>query len=196
MRRCFVPLLLSSLVLAGCSGGDPSTVDEPPAAAGAQIDGLVPFPGELTRGHVEGAVEYPTRPPVGGDHNARWLACDVYDEAVPDELAVHSLEHGAVWLAYAPRTPQEQVDRLAELAGRNPEYVLVSPVEDMDAAVTAVAWGVSLPVDGADDERLGQFVDRYAGGDQGGEPGVPCRTGGATLREARGLVQTQAQQSS
>jgi hypothetical protein len=196
MRRPLVPLLLSTLLLVGCGGGDPSTVEEPSprstAAASGEIDGLQVETEELSRDHREGALTYDRVPPVGGPHNPRWLACDVYDEPVPPETAVHSLEHGAVWFAHDPDLAQDEVDRLAELAGRNREYVLVSPVEDLPAPVVAAAWGVSLEVDSADDERLGAFLDRYAGGDQGGEPGAPCRGGGLTLREAKGLVQTPA----
>lgn len=186
--------LLSLALLPACTS-DPSTVAEPPPTAPASagptasaLPGLVVTSEELARDHRDGPLEYDTVPPVGGPHNPRWIACDVYDEAVPEELAVHALEHGAVWFAYAPGTPQAQVDRLSELAARNREYVLVSPVAGTDAAITAVAWGVRLPVDSADDPRLVQFLEQYAGGAQGGEPGAPCRGGGATLREARGLV--------
>ena len=199
MRRPLLPmLLLSTLALSACAG-DPSTVAEPPRAtsgtgsgSGGEIEGLVVETEELSREHREGAIEYDRVPPVGGPHNPRWLACDVYDEPVPPEAAVHSLEHGAVWFAHDPDLATDEVARLEELAGRNREYVLVSPVEDLGAPVVAVAWGVSLEVDDAADERLAAFLERYAGGDQGGEPGAPCRGGGLTLREAKGLVQTQA----
>ena len=195
MRRRLIPLLMSALVLAGCSG-DPSTVTEPTpqasAAATGEIEGLEVVTEELSREHRDGALTYDRVPPVGGPHNPRWLACDVYDEPVPFEAAVHSLEHGAVWFAHDPDLAQDEADRLAELAERNREYVLVSPVEDLEAPVVAVAWGVSLEVNSAEDGRLEQFLERYAGGDQGGEPGAPCRGGGLTLREAKGLVQQQA----
>ena len=199
MRRPLLPmLLLPALLLTACSG-DPSTVAEPPQATagaeretGGEIEGLEVETEELSREHREGALEYDRVPPVGGPHNPRWLACDVYDEPVPLEAAVHSLEHGAVWFAHEPELAPDEVERLTELAGRNREYVLVSPVEGLEAPVVAVAWGVSLEVDSTEDERLEAFLERYAGGDQGGEPGAPCRGGGLTLREAKGLVQTEA----
>ena len=52
--------------------------------------------------HTEGIVDYDRRPPAGGAHNPVWWNCGFYDEPVVDESAVHDLEHGVVWLAYAP----------------------------------------------------------------------------------------------
>lgn len=199
MRRPVTPLLLSLALLSACAS-DPSTVAEPDrtatavpapsagASSGPRIEGLQVTEEELSRDHRNGALEYDTVPPVGGTHNPRWLACDVYDEPVPAEVAVHSLEHGAVWFTHAPDLPAEQVERLAELAKENQEYALVSPMEGLAAPVVAVAWGVTLEVPDAEDARLVAFLEEYAGGAQGGEPGAPCRGGGLTLREARGLV--------
>ena len=84
--------------------------------------------------------------------------------------------------------PAEQVQRLARLAERNREYVLVSPQDGLAAPVVAAAWGRKLEVADAGDPRLETFVDVYAGGDQGGEPGVPCRTGGVSPRQAAGML--------
>lgn len=203
MRRV-LPALLTLVLLSACSsdGDEPSATPPDPTSSSAQptdaaspgtppdIEGLVVTPPqELTRGHVEGKVDYDALPPVGGDHNARWLACDVYDEPVPDEAAVHSLEHGAAWITHSPDLPESEVEQLAELAELDEEYVLVTPYEGLDSRIVAVAWGFSLEVSSADDPRLEQFVRTFAGGAQGGEPGVPCRSGGVSPREARGLVQ-------
>ena len=161
----------------------PSDDESPPA-----IEGLDLLAEDPSHDHVDGPLEYDTVPPVGGPHNPRWLACDVYAEPVPAEFAVHSLEHGAVWIAHDPDLPADQVDVLAELASRNEEYVLVSPQEGLDSRVVAAIWGGSLEASSADDPRLAQLVEAYAGGAQGGEPGVPCRQQGVTPREARGLL--------
>jgi hypothetical protein len=216
MRRPLLSLLAASLLLSACSaGGRPDAAEQAesvpsaaatPAPASAPagtaspralpsppaIEGLVVVDEELSREHREGPIEYDTLPPVGGPHHPRWLACDVYDEPVPAEVAVHSLEHGAVWLTYAPSLPDDQVAQLAELAGLEEEYVLVSPLRGLDSRIVAVAWGASLEVSAADDPRLREFLAAYAGGGQGGEPGAPCRTNGLSLREARALLQTQA----
>lgn len=59
----------------------------------------------VTGEHTTAPVKYEQSPPVGGDHNAIWLNCGVYPSAVPNELAVHALEHGAVWVTYSLTSP-------------------------------------------------------------------------------------------
>ena len=207
MRRSlpYAGVALAALALTACAAdpAEPEAMSSPsasaapseqssPAASPPAIDGLVLAQEMLSREHREGAIEYDTLPPVGGPHNPQWLACDVYDEPVPAEVAVHSLEHGAVWFTYSPDLPADQVKQLSELAERNAEYVLVSPVRGLDSRIVAVAWGASLEASSADDPRLVQFLEAYAGGGQGGEPGAPCRSNGLSLREARGLLESSA----
>ncbi|WP_129336955.1 DUF3105 domain-containing protein [Cellulomonas endophytica] len=148
------------------------------AAADADIEGVETFE-DLTFNHVTTTVDYPQAPPVGGDHNAAWLNCGVYAETVPDENAVHSLEHGAVWLAYDPSLPADEVDRLEALAEGN-AYVLVSPYEGMDAPVVATSWGYRLALESADDERLPVFVEKYLLNPELSEVGAPCSNGVGT----------------
>lgn len=149
------------------------------AAANAPIDGVEEFT-ELTSNHVETAVSYDPLPPVGGDHNPAWLNCGVYTEPVPNENAVHSLEHGAVWITYDPNLPAEQVEILTDLV-EGEAYGLLSPGEaDMPAPVVASAWGLQLQVEDADDERLEVFLERYLQGDQTPEPGAACFGGVGT----------------
>ncbi len=128
--------------------------------------------------HVAEAVEYPQDPPAGGDHNQAWWNCGIYEEPVPAYHAVHSLEHGAVWLTYQPDLPQKQIDELTDLA--NQEFMLLSPGENQDSPVVATAWGVQLEVDTADDERLPLFITEYRQGPQTPEPGATC-TGGTSV---------------
>jgi hypothetical protein len=57
-------------------------------------------------------VTYSVTPPVGGQHNATWMNCGIYDKPVPSERAVHNLEHGAIWITYRPSLPQSEVNQL------------------------------------------------------------------------------------
>jgi hypothetical protein len=143
-----------------------------------KIAGVKTF-GKLSQNHVTTPVVYPQNPPVGGDHNAVFLNCGVYDAPVANENAVHSLEHGAVWITYRTGLPADQIAQLkAAVAGK--AYTLLSPIADLPHPVVASAWSTQLALDSAGDARLGKFIAKYMGGSQAPEPGAPCSGGTGT----------------
>ncbi|GAB3994502.1 DUF3105 domain-containing protein [Nocardioides marmoraquaticus] len=126
--------------------------------------------------HVTSPVEYDASPPVGGKHNPAWLNCGVYDEPVPDENAVHSLEHGAVWVTYDPDLPAADVERLESVMP--PTYAILSPYEgEMPGPVVASSWGRQIVLEGADDPALEQYLREYSGSSDVPEPGALCTSG-------------------
>ena len=138
---------------------------------GSAISGIETF--ENSANHVEGAVDYAQTPPTGGDHNAAWLNCGVYTEPVPNEHAVHSLEHGAVWVTYDPaQVDQATIDALESQLPST--YALLSPYEGMDTPIAMSAWNAQLKLDSADDERIGEFLEAYWRNVNGPEPQAAC----------------------
>ncbi|PVE13934.1 DUF3105 domain-containing protein [Streptomyces scopuliridis] len=133
---------------------------------------------KLGRNHVTEAVTYPMTPPVGGDHHQVWMNCqgDVYKEAVQDVNAVHSLEHGAVWVTYNDKASDADVKALGEKVEKTP-YSFMSPVKNQAGALMLSAWGKQVTVDSATDPRVDQFFTKYVQGEQTPEPGAAC-TGG------------------
>ncbi len=150
------------LDLRGGGGGPPSGVEDVDIGQARQ--------------HTEAVVDYEQSPPAGGEHNPVWQNSGFYDEPVRNETAVHTLEHGAVWITYQPDLPQEQKDAIRELA-EGQTCVLASPYEGLDAPVVASAWGKQLRLEGANDPGLERFVRAYHQGPQTPEPGAAC-TGG------------------
>ena len=148
------------------------------STASAAGTGVVTY-ANLSRNHVEGKVSYPQTPPAGGDHAAAWLNCGIYDQAVPNENAVHSLEHGAIWITYQPSLPAAQVATL-EKDVRNQPYGLLSPYPGLPDPVVATVWGVQLRLQSADDPRLASFIDKYADATQAPEPKGECTGGTGT----------------
>jgi len=130
--------------------------------------------------HTSSNVDYEQNPPAGGAHNPVWQNCGYYDKPVRNETAVHSLEHGAVWITYSPDLPQDQVTKLENIA-RGQTYILISPYPDLEYPVVASAWGKQVGLDGADDPDLESFINAYRLGPQNPEPGAVCTGGtGAT----------------
>lgn len=145
-----------------------------PGSAGAEIEGVQTF--ENVTKHVEGHVDYPQNPPAGGPHNPVWLNCGIYDQPVPNENAVHALEHGAVWVTYD--ASKVKGDELAKLKTLLPStYVVLSPYEGLDSPIVLSAWNHQLKIDSADDTRIPQFIEEYWRSQNAPEPSAAC-TGG------------------
>ena len=162
-------LALLAVTATGCASG--TSEDSEPSSA---LDGVRTV--EIDdRSHVEGEVDYPDAPPLGGPHAPTWVNCGRYDQEVPDELAVHALEHGAVWITHPPDTGEDELAILDDLAASQ-SHVLVSPLPSA-TSVVVTAWGAQLELDGASDPALTEFVEAYLQGPQTPEPGAPCSGG-------------------
>ncbi len=99
--------------------------------------------------------------------------CGAYAEAVPNELAVHSIEHGAVWITFQPNLAAANIKRLQDLAvGQT--HILVSPYVDVPSLIVLTAWTVQLGVDNADDPRIAAFIEKFQEGPQTPELGAVC----------------------
>ena len=169
-----VSALLVSSVLAPASApgesADPSASSAHATTEAAPIAGLERFANEPS--HVTTSVAYPQTPPAGGPHSPVWLDCGVYDRAVPNENAVHSLEHGAVWATYDPALAPAEVTALrAALPG---DRVVISPYPGLGSPIVLTAWNVQLRLDSAADSRIPAFTAAYLNGPTAPEPGESC----------------------
>ena len=142
-----------------------------------EISGLQSFDYEAGQEHVTTPVTYDQSPPVGGPHDPSWADCTgtVYDVDIRHENAVHSLEHGAVWITYNPdELSDDDVAKLAELVDGESGRML-SPYAGLDSAVSLQSWNHQLKVDSVDDERIEQFADFLTrNGDFYPEVGASC----------------------
>lgn len=168
--------------------GSGAPVIEPPALVVANTTGIAgvvaydttgwpatshngPAAEALPHHHVPGPVSYSVTPPVGGDHNAVWMNCGVYTQPVPNERAVHNLEHGAVWITYLPSLPKPEVDRLRALEARQSviagsRYVDLSPYPGLPAPIVISSWGFQLRVNSPTDPRLQRFIEKFRASQQ------------------------------
>ena len=126
-------------------------------------------------------VAYDQSPPFGGPHDQAWANCagTVYDKAVRTENMVHSLEHGAVWIAYNPdKIKGGALDTLKKKVDGQP-YMMLSPYPGLDKPISLQSWGHQLKLDSADDERVDQFITSLReNGFQNPEDGGRCDSDG------------------
>lgn len=138
---------------------------------GAEIEGVETF--ENASEHVEGVVDYAQTPPAGGQHNPAWLNCGIYEEPVPNENAVHSLEHGAIWVTYDAEALSDE--DLETLKGKLPgTYVILSPFDGLPSPIVLSGWNSQLQVEEADDPRIAEFLEEYWQSQNVPEPGALC----------------------
>lgn len=160
-------LVITSIVL---------TPQKPNYAAGASqgpIQGVQTFTN--TAGHVQTPVTYKQNPPASGEHNPVWLNCGTYTKPVPKENAVHSLEHGAIWVTYNPSLDSKE---LGTLKSKIPStYAVLSPYQGLPAPIVLSGWNAQLQVRSASDPRIPEFFKKYWKGGNAPEPGAAC-TGG------------------
>jgi hypothetical protein len=141
-----------------------------------EIAGIETFEYAAGQEHVTTPVEYEQSPPVGGPHDGEWADCTgtAYDVDIRHENAVHSMEHGAVWITYDPAAVSE--DDIATLAGIADESGrMLSPYPGQTSPISVQSWNHQLKVDSADDPRIAQFADFLTyNQDFFPEPGASC----------------------
>lgn len=146
----------------------------PLAVIALSLIGLLVF--RLTRPEVEGVVvvesaasnqhddtlviPFGDTPPMGGPHASTWQNCGIYTTPVEAQYAIHSMEHGAVWITYSPDLSADQITMLEGLV-RGENYMLVSPYPEQESPIVLTVWDRQLAIDSADDARIEDFIDRY-----------------------------------
>ena len=128
MIRPFTTVAVGAVLLLGLTGCGSASAQNPTVTPAANADFFEPavatpvaIPGVelftgLSRDHTTDPVEYEQSPPVGGAHDPSWQRCLVYDAPIRNENAVHSLEHGAVWITYQPDLATAEREAITKLA--------------------------------------------------------------------------------
>ncbi|MEM7139465.1 MAG: DUF3105 domain-containing protein [Actinomycetota bacterium] len=194
-RHVAVLLLVLSIIAAACGGddgGDASPTTVPPDV---ELDEFgcpvveVPAPELLEVGvvlerpdngnaHAACPQGYDTSPPASGTHFDAWQNCGFYTEPVLDYGAVHSLEHGAVWIAYAPDLTADEVNAIAA-AVEGESHLLAAPYPGLQNPIVLTAWTRQLAVDRWSDPLVDAFLNDFTGrrSTTAPEAGVTCGGG-------------------
>jgi hypothetical protein len=131
-----------------------------PAAADDHVETILPGVKSYDYAfgqHDDNFHEWPEVPPVGGKHNHVWQKCQFYDKPIDSGKAVHSLEHGAVWITFVPDLPQDQIDKIKAIANGQ-DYVLASPYPGQPAPIVLTSWNHQLQLQTFDQQVIDQFI--------------------------------------
>jgi hypothetical protein len=145
---------------------DPA-VKKAAAAAGCTVRGFA----SEGRQHVEpdAAPDYGTQPPTSGNHYVSPAKFGVYDEPVPDMIAVHSLEHGANIIYVGKDVPAAARAAIGRLWAASPPFMIVNPGRSKDFPAKGVVvtswqrWLVCKPFKESDVAAIKAFRDTYRG---------------------------------
>ena len=128
-------------------------------------------------------IDYVTGPPpVWGDHWSSPTRCGFYEQAVPDEIVLHNLEHGNVVMSYN-LTDSSDVARLKEVhssLGGSDDWLVTRPYDLIpEGEVAMTAWGILDQFTGVDEEGIKRFYKAYQGNRFSAETerigrGIPC----------------------
>ncbi len=112
-------------------------------------------------------VDYPVYPPTSGTHWGQWAQPGVYQEPVPAEAFVHSMEHGYVVLLYncgddCALTGDEFV-AFARSLPPSEKYgypkIVISADEKIDTPYALLAWQHYMPLDAWDEAAVLNFYN-------------------------------------
>ncbi len=136
-----------------------------------RTDGVKTY--QVERGHTTQPVEYNVQPPVGGVHSPRVAPCVIVETLISSEEAVHSLEHGAVWIT--SRDGWKAGDKTAIVSAQKTyPAILGSLVPFQTSRYVLSAWGKQLPLDKLDPRKLELFLREFS---NKGPEIVNCPTG-------------------
>ena len=109
--------------------------------------------------------------PAGGHHYGGTIKPGIYPSPVSDGHAIHSLEHGIVWITYHPdQISDAELDTLEAIAAHFPVDTILAPRLENSFPVITVSWEQRLTMEHLDEQALRDFVSTNR--NRSPEPGV------------------------
>lgn len=95
-------------------------------------------------------------PRTSGPHNPQAYAFKTFSKVpIPEDQAVHSMEHGGIVIYYQENLPQDQKDKLEKLSTTG--AFVVAPKANLEKPVIALSWSRSLEQDTLNTDEIYNF---------------------------------------
>ncbi len=102
---------------------------------------------------------YNSNPPTSGPHWTGVAGPGIKDELVPDELVLHSMEHGAAVVWYREGMNQNDMDKIAEAFNNSSGKKIMLARKDLDVPVALTSWGYLLKLQTIDETKIKEFIE-------------------------------------
>ena len=153
-------LALSVVVWGAVRANSPSTTA---GVAGQPQRNVVDYP-EQGREHIFPGQQHPpynSDPPTSGWHLPQPADWGYYNGDLPDELVVHNLEHGGIWISFKSADDTEVINKLVALSHRYRSKVIITLRPKNDSRIAVAAWTHLMKLDHYDEAAIVNFIDRF-----------------------------------
>src|SRR3990170_4009123 len=116
------------------------------------------------RAHVAPGQSHPpfnSNPPTSGWHYASTASWGFHNSELTDELLIHNLEHGGIWITYKDDRDSAVVDPLVALAREFPRKLVITHRPKNDNPLAVAAWGQLMKLDRYDRTAIVDFYNRF-----------------------------------
>lgn len=124
---------------------------------GAELGQTFPNKGQEHIAVGAAHLPYNSNPPTSGPHYLQPAAWGIYQAELPDEVLIHNLEHGGIWISYN-NIDQTTKQRIEALAKEHPDKMIVTPRVRDNAKIVLASWRHLLKLDTFDEETVISFI--------------------------------------
>ena len=104
---------------------------------------------------------YSSNPPTSGWHFPVPADWGFYNEELPDELVVHNLEHGGIWISYRSADDTALINQLMTLSRRYRSKVIITLRTKDDTRLAVAAWDHLMKLDHFDEAVIVDFIRQF-----------------------------------
>jgi hypothetical protein len=102
---------------------------------------------------------YKSNPPTSGPHWVGVAGPGIKDKPVPDELVLHSMEHGAVVVWYREDLEPSEIEKIKIAFNESSGKKIMLSRKDLDVPVALTSWGYLLKLQTVDEAKIKEFIE-------------------------------------
>lgn len=120
----------------------------------------IPSQGAPHVGRGESHPSYNSNPPTSGWHWGDGVAGPgIKDKPVPDELVLHSMEHGAAVVWYKADLSKDNVEKIKSAFNDASGKKIMLPRKNLDVPVALTSWGRLLKLKTINEAKIKEFIE-------------------------------------